>query len=288
MANETNPGDLVQGLVRENWGDRYVKALYEKNYVLPYFANLTGDFKKGDIANVPIAPTLTVGTISSTGDLNAQVDTHTNVQVSIGSNKDVTVVLTGITMEQAEDALEKNFPGQAADALRQKMELDALALFPADVSNAAIGDATAPGNIGEDEILAAIQAALTAKMPVLQKPDEFCFALADNQFSGLRKAKIFDFNVTGQAGMAASSRLDMPSYGGVPIRFSTQVATSGSLRKNAFFHSSAVAWAAQRNVEPRVADMLPSGKDAKIMTAISLYGVKTVVASRFWIINSPV
>lgn len=285
MANETNPSDLAQGLVRENWAGRYISALYEKNYVLPYFSNLTGDFKKGDIANVPVAPVLTVGTITSTGDLNPQVMTHTNVQVSVNTNSDCTIVETGITQEQAEAALENNFPAQAAGALRQSMELKALAL-QSDVTNTAIGSSTEPGNVGEDEILAAIQASLNAKIDVLSKPEDNCFALASNQFSSLRKQKCFDYTVTGQAGGAASARLDMPSYGGVPIRFSTQVATSGILRKNLFFHKSAFAWAAQRNVVPKMADMLASGKDAKIMTAIALYGVKTVVAGRFWVINS--
>lgn len=281
MANETVPSDLGQGLVRENWGPRYISALYEQHAVLPHFLNITGDYKRGDIANIPIAPTLTVGDTDLDGSLDVQVATHTNVQVSIDKNKNVTVELTGIAREQAEASFENDFPQSAGDAMRQQMESDALAL-QSSVTNTAIGDGL--GNLGEDELLAAVQAAITAKLPAMEKPGEFCFALADNQYAPLRKLKILDFNVTGEAGKGGAASAKIAELWGIPVKFSTQVATS-TYRKNLFFHKNAFAWATQRNVVPKMADRLAGGKDSYIMTVLGLYGVK-LVTQRAWVINS--
>lgn len=283
MANETGPSDLGQGLVRENWGGRYVKALYAPNNVLPLAANITGDYNRGDIANVPVAPTLTVGTIGATGALNPQTATHTNVQVSIATAEDVTVELTGVARMQAEKIFEEDFPTQAGDAARAAMTGAFLAQYSS-LTTTAIGDGA--GNLGEDELLAAIQAAKTANMPVEDSPNEFYFALADNQLAPLRKLKCFDWTVTGVAGESASKQIKLPDYGGIPVRFSTKVATSGGIRKGVFAHRDTMVWAAQQMPEAKFADRLAAAKWSYLMACISLYGVGITAAGRGWVINS--
>lgn len=230
------PPDMGQGYVRENWGDVFISPLYESARVLPFFSNLSKDCKKGDLVNVPVRTTaLTVGTVNSTtGALNVQQPTHSNVQVAVDKQKDVTIDLLDITREQAEDRFENSFPTESGEALAEQMELDALAL-QSDVTNE-VGSAAA--YMGEDEILAAIQAAKTAKLKIDTKPTEFCMALADNAWLPLRKLKIFDYEVTGTSGESAAKSLSLPSYGGIPVRFSTQVATSstgGSHRRSMLF-----------------------------------------------------
>lgn len=282
MANETGPSDLGQGLVKENWAGRYVKALYAPNNVLPLAANITGDYKKGDTANIPVAPTLTVGTIGSTGAVNPQTATHTNVQVTIATAEDCTVELTGVARKQAESTFENEFPGQAGDAVRASMTGAFLALY-SDLTTAAIGDGS--GNLGEDEILAAIQAAKTANMNVEENPGEFYFALPDNQWSPLRKLKIFDYDATGASGESSAKSIKLPNYAGIPVRFSTKVATS-TYRKGIFAHRDTFVWAAQQMPETKFADRMAAAKWSYLMACIALYGVKTVSAARGWVLNS--
>jgi hypothetical protein len=281
---QTAASDLGQGLVRENWGDQYIIPFYEQNRVLPYASNVSGDCKKGDTLNVPVAPVLTVGTPNATtGALNIQTVAHTNVAVLVDRPRDVTVDMLGVAEQQADSKFENEFPLMAGDAMQEEMETALLAL-QSDLTTTAVGSTT--GDIGEDELIAAIQAAITAKLPILKNPQDFCLALADNAWAPLRKLKIFDYNSSGVAGENAAKKLDLPAYGGIPVRFSTQVAASAGARKSMLFHKSAFAWAAQKNPATDKASRLAAGQWSTLMTCIGLYGVKTVSATRGWVINS--
>lgn len=283
MAVTVN-SDLGQGLVRENWQALYVTPFYERNKVLPFMLNKTADVKKGDIVNIPVqTAALSVGTVNaSTAALNIQTPTITNVQLSVNSPRDVSVDLHGVSREQAESEFESNFPGQAGEALSEEMEAAALALYSA-ATGTAVG--SSGGSIGEDELLAAIQAAVTAKLPIMKSPGEFCFALADNAFAPLRKLNIFDHAKTGVAGESAAKDLNLESYGGVPVRFSTQVALNNGDRKSMLFHKSAFAWAAQKNPEYALVDRKAAAQWSYLMTCIGLYGVKEVATARAFVIT---
>lgn len=272
--SQTTPSNLGQGLVRENWGDLYIKPFYEQARVLPFMANLSKDCKKGDIVNVPVRTTaLTVSDVNATtGALTIQQISATNVQVTVDKQKSVTVDLLDITREQAEEKFENQWPAESGDAVAEQMESDALAL-QSDVT-ASVGDDAI--DLSEDELLAAIQALKTAKLPIDTKPGEFAFALADNAWLPLRKAKIFDYSVTGVSGETAAKSLSLPSYGGIPVRFSTQVATSDSGRRSMLFHRNAFAWVAQKNPEVAMTSRLAAAQASFLMTNIALYGVKTV------------
>lgn len=272
--SQTTPSNLGQGLVRENWGDLYIRPFYEQVRTLPFMANVSKDCKKGDLVNVPVRSTaLTVGTVNaSTGALNIQQVTASNVQVLVDSQKDCTVDLLDITREQAEERFEKQWPEESGEAVAETMEAAALALY-SDVT-ASVGADT--NDISETELLLAIQALKTAKLPIDTKPNEFAFALADNAWLPLRQAKIFDYQVTGVSGESAAKSLSLPSYGGIAVRFSTQVATSGTARRSMLFHRNAFAWAAQKNPSVDMVSRLPAGQASFLMTNIALYGVKTV------------
>lgn len=271
---QTAPSDLGQGLVRENWGDLYIRPFYEQSRVLPFMANLSANCKKGDTVNVPVRATaLTVGTVNATtGALNIQTVTASNVQVVVDQQKDCTIDLLDITRQQAEDKFENEWPGESGEAVAETMEAAALALY-SDVTASVGADAN---DMGEDELLAAIQALKTAKLPVDTKPGDFCFAIADNQWLPLRKEKCFDYTATGVSGETAAKSLVLPSYGGIPVRFSTQVATSGTGRRSMLFHKNAFAWAAQKNPSVDMVSRLAAGQASYLMTNIALYGVKTV------------
>lgn len=272
--SQTTPGNLGQGLVRENWGDLYIKPMYEQARVLPFAANLSKDCKKGDLVNVPVRSTaLTVGTVNATtGALNIQQVTASNVAVSVDRQKDCTIDLLDITREQAESKFENEWPEESGSAVAEEMEAAFLAL-QSDVTASVGSDVN---DMGEDEILAAIQALKTAKLPIDTKPNEFYFALADNAWLPLRKLKIFDYQVTGVSGESAAKSLSLPSYGSIPVRFSTQVATSGAGRRSILAHRNAFAWAAQKNPEVAMTSRLAAGQASYLMTNIALYGVKTV------------
>jgi len=283
MAVTVN-SDLTQGLVKENWGDYFIRPLYEKNSVLPFALNVTKDCKKGDLVNVPVKSAYTVGSINATTlALNVQTPSISNVQVSIDRPRDVTVDLGGVSREQAEEKYENSFAGEAGEALAEEMESALLGLY-SDLTTTAVGDAN--GQPGEDELIAAIQSAVTAKHPILKNPGDFCLAMADTTWGPLRKLKIFNYEESGEAGQNAASKLALPDYGGIPVRFSTQVASSGGARKSMLFAREAFAWGAQKNPEKHFTDRFSAAQWSYLMTCIGLYGIKTVVASRAWIINS--
>jgi hypothetical protein len=280
VANELTATELSP-LIPENWRPRFVEALYEKQYVLPYALNVTGDFSdhngKGDIANIAIEPTLSTNDTSSDGSLTVQQVTTTNIALAVDKNKNTTVEIVGIAREQAFKEFETQFPISAGNALREKMESDLLALY-SDATTTAAGDGT--GNLGEDEFLAAVQQLVSAKVPIIQKPGDNFLAIADTQFQAVRKLNLMDYSRTGQSGHGGAAEMEIPKLWGIPVVFSTQVASSGGIRYSLLANKQALAWAAQRNVEPRMADRLAAAKDSWLMTVLALYGVKTVTAGR--------
>lgn len=278
MANEITPTQAA-ALVPEQWKPRFLQAMYEQNDIFPRVLNATEDFKgKGDICHIATeAFAWTVNDISSDGSLTVQQQSLTDVSLTIDKNKDVTVEWTQITRDQAYDIWEKSFPATAGDAVRQKMTADLLALY-SDATTTAQG--TGSGNIGENEILGAIQQMVTAKLPILKKPDEFTFAFADTQFAPLKKENLLDYSRTGEAGKGGAASIDMPRVYQIPCSFNTQVASSASIRYSLLVHKTALAWAAQRNVEPKFADRLAAAKLGYIGTVTALYGVKTVFGGR--------
>ena len=286
MTNELSPTELAAEVV-ENWRPRFVSRFYEMNRVIPRVLNATGDFKqKGDIAHIEVEGfDLTVNSVAADGSLTVQTQTLTDVQVVINANKDVTMEWTGISMEQALGQWKNQFPTSAGNALRQKIELDLLAEY-SNATLTAVGEAAGGANLGEDEILAAIQQHVDAKGPIMDSPEQYTFALASSQFGPLKKARLLDYERTGEAGEGGAASMKIGKLFNVPVIFSTQVATSSSVRKSLLFHETALAWAAQRNVEPRFADRLAAAKDSYIGTVLALYGVKTVVGARMCVINS--
>jgi hypothetical protein len=78
----------------------------------------------------------------------------------------------------------------------------------------------------------------------------------------------------------------IPTLWEIPTVFSTQAATSGTVRKSLLAHQSAIAWAAQRNVVPRAVDRLAAAKDSWLMTVLGLYGAITVAPDRMVAISS--
>lgn len=278
MANELGNTEL-SAEIPENWRPRFIERFYEENYVLPRVLNVTGDFKqKGDIAHIEVESfDLTVNSVSADGSLTVQTNTPTDVTVTIDKNKDVTNEWVGKTREQALGLWEKQFPISAGNALREQMEEDILGQY-ASATLTAQGDGT--GNLGEDELLGAIQQHISAKLPIMKKPGEWTLALPDNQFAPLKKLGLLDFDKTGQAGEGGASTMALPKLWNIPVVFSTQVASASSIRYGLLFHNTAMAWAAQRNVTPRMADRLAAAKDSWIATVLALYGVGVVVAGR--------
>src|SRR3990167_1791300 len=274
----TIPSDLGQGLVPEGWGPRFLAALYDEHYVLPHVLNVTADFKgKGDIVNIATEPAYTVNDVTgATGAVTLDTVTITNVTLTIDKNKSVASELTGIARDQAFENFENRFPISAGKALRQQMDSDLLALC-SDATATSQGDGL--GNLGEDELLGAIQQLVTAKVPIMESPEECCFAMADTQFAPLKKQNFLDYNRSGQAGGGAA-KIGLASIWSIPVVFSTQVASASSIRESLLFHRSALAWAAQRNVVPRFADRLPAAVDGYLMAVFALYGVKTTRAAR--------
>lgn len=283
MANEQTNTEL-SALVPEQWRPRYIAAVYDPADIVPHVLNVTEDYSgKGDIAHITTETTaLTVNATASDGSLTVQSQTPNDVQVNVNAEKDITVEIVGKTRKQAYDTWEKHFPISAAAAMRERYQLDLLALY-GDVTTTASGDGT--GNLGEDEYLAAIQRLVDAKLPILEKPTEFCFALHTSQWGPAKKQGFLDYQRTGEAGGGAAS-IRLPFLWEVPVVFSTQVASSGGIRQNMLFAKEAFAIAIQRNVDPRFADRLAAAKNSYLMAVLALYGVKTVLGGRANVLKS--
>lgn len=278
MANELGLTQL-SAEVPEQWGPRFISRFYESNRVVPRVLNITGDYKgKGDIAHIAVEGfDLTVNDTGSDGSLTVQTSTLTDVTVTIDKNKEVTQEWVGIARAQAFGQYEEQFPISAGNAVRQKMESDLLALYSS-ASLTAAGDGT--GNCDEDMLLAAIQRHVSAKLPIMESPEDFTFALPDDQFGPLKKAKLMEYSATGEAGVGGASSMKIPSLYNIPVVFSTQVASAGGIRYGLLLHKTALAWAVQKNVTPRFADRLAAAKDSYIGTVGALYGVAAVVGGR--------
>jgi len=282
MANELTNTEL-DPLVPENWRPRLVERFYDSQSFTGRVLNVTGDYQdhggKGDIANISVEGfDLTVNDVGATdGSLTVQTQTISNIAMNVNKWKEVTMEVIGKTRKQAFDLWEKQFPISAGNAIRQKMASDLLAEY----SNATLtaqGDGT--GNAGEDELLGAIQQHITGKGPIMESPDEYTFVLAENQYAPLKKLRLLDYERTGEAGEGGAASIKLPRLWNIPVVFSTQVASSGGIRYGLLFHNTALAWAAQQNVEPRFTDRLAAAKLGYLMNVSALYGVKTVVAGR--------
>lgn len=278
MANEITPTQ-ASALVPERWRPRFIGGLYEPNDITGRVLNTTEDFGGvGDIAHIATETfSWTVNDISSDGSLTVQQQSLTDVSVTVNKNKDITVEFTQITRDQAYKLWEESFPVSAAAAMRQQINSDILALY-SDATTTAAGDGT--GNLGEDELLAAIQAMVTAKLPILKAPGEFTFVFPDTQYGPLKKLNLLDYSKTGKAGEGGAASVGLPTVYEIPGSFNTQVASSGGIRYGLLFHRTALAWAVQRNVTPEMASRLAAAKLSWIMTVTALYGVKTVFGGR--------
>ena len=283
MANELTNTELDPH-VPENWRPRLVERFYDTRQVTPRFLNATGDYEdhggKGDIANIAVEGfDLTVNDVGATdGSLTVQTQTLTNIALNVNKWKESTMEIIGKTRAQAFDLWEKQFPVSAGNAIRRKMTSDLLDLIRADATLTAQGDGT--GNLGENEVLGGIQAHMDQGFPIDENPEDWTFILHTSQFSPLKKLNLLDFDKTGEAGAGGAATIKLPKLYDIPVIFSTQVAQNNGIRYGGLAHKTAMAWAAQQNVEPRFADRLAAAKLSYLMTVSCLYGVKTVVAGR--------
>jgi hypothetical protein len=281
MANELD-NTALDPIVPENWRPRFVERFYDSKSALPRFLNATEDYQdhggKGDIANITVEGfDLTVNDTSADGSLTVQTQTLTNIALNVNKWKDVTMEVVNKSRKQAFSVWEDQFPTSAGNAVRRKMMSDLLAEY-SNATLAAQGDGT--GRLGEEEILGAIQQHLDAGFPIDEKPEDWTFVLPTVDFSNLKKGNMLDYSRTGKPGIGGAATIDLPMLYDIPVVFSTQVASAAGIRYGLLAHRSALAWAAQQNVEPRFADRLPAGKASYLMTVGALYGVKTVVAGR--------
>ena len=248
--------------------------------------NVTGDYKGvGDIAHIAVQATAyTVNDVGSDGALTTQDNVLTDVSLTVDKKKDVTLeVLELPTNVQAFQTRFKDFPDNAGQALREKIESDILNLVRADITQAQ-GDGL--GNLGEDELLAAIMTLAQAKLPILKNPSEFTFAFQPEQFPPLKKSGMIDFNRTGQAGNGGAASMGLPALYNIPTVFTNQVESSASVHYNVLLHRDAFAWAAQKMPTFLTASGLANAKLTRILHMHTLYGIKTVVAARAVILKS--
>lgn len=283
MANELTNTEL-DPQVPENWRPRMVERFYDTKQVTPRFLNATEDYQdhggKGDIANITVEGfDLTVNDVGATdGSLTVQTQTLTNIALNVNKWKESTMEIIGKSRKQAFGLWEDQFPVSAGNAIRRKMTADLLALVRVDATLTAQGDGA--GNNGEDDYLGAIQQHMDAGFPIDEKPEDWTFVMPSKQFSPAKKLNLLDYSRTGKPGQGGAATIDLPMLYDIPVIFSTQVESNGGIRYGVLAHKTAMAWAAQQNVEPRFADRLAAAKLSYLMTVSALYGVKTVVAGR--------
>ena len=264
-------------LIPEEWGPRYISALYDPASIAPRVLNVTGDYHGvGDIAHIAVQATAyTVNDVSADGTVVPQASTLTDVSVTINKRREVTIEQPLEIKATSFQERFKDFPVNAGKALREDIETQLGALY-SDVTQTQ-GDGL--GNLGEDEILAAVAQLGKNKLPILDMPDMFTFVFHFQQFPTLKKSTSLDFSRTGQAGGGAA-KIGLGNYYGIPVYFTNQIAANGTIHENILLHKEAFAWAAQKMPNFQTASGLAALKLSEIVAGWTLYGVKTVVANR--------
>lgn len=277
MANELTL-TTESALIREVWGPRYLSALYDPMMVASKCLNIVDDFKgKGDIAHIAVQSTAySPSDIGSDGAVTPDDDTLTDTTITVDKERAVVIEILRATRAQSLESRIQDFAKNAGDAIREDIDEEILGLYSGVTQTQGAGT----GNVGEDELLAAVAQLGKNKLPVLSKPGEFFLAFHFQQWPSLKRSSLLDFNRSGLAGKGGAATGELPGLYGIDVIFTNQVAANGTIHENILAHRTAFAWAAQRMPQFEAASGLPAKKITDVFAVWALYGADVAVANR--------
>lgn len=231
----------------ERWRLVALKALFAKIVAKSRILNVTEDVQgMGDIMHLKINPVPTVGDITaSTGAYTAEAVTITNTDLTVNKWKYVAHDVVDIARYQSDiDAIE-NFSQAFMPALGQQIDKDIFALWSSATTNAEIGDAT-NGSTFDDNIIIPAGLILDNLDIPLEDRSWFLPPVAVSQLQ--KNDKWVDADKTGlPKSVRTTGFLNLDIYG-VPAYRSTQIATSGTIRKAMLIHQNGLMVGIQRNI----------------------------------------
>jgi len=277
MATEvTNTENAT--IIPEHWPREIISALYTDNSLFQRFLNKTQNVaENGRKVNIQLAPSLEVKTVGADGAVAAQAPTTTEVELEVDTHEAILLEWLNSTKQQSMSEWWNKLPSDSGEALREKMENKILAHGSEFTTNAAVGDGA--GHADEDMFTAMIGTLLRAKLPILRSPDMFTWAFTDLEYEYVRRMKVLDYQVTGQAGQAGGAQIAIPRLYNIPFFFSSEVETD-TYKQNILAHREALATAVQQDIRLETASGLPNRKLTRLFSADVLYGTKLVSAVR--------
>lgn len=234
--------------ITEQWRLVALKALFQKMVIKNRILNVTQDISEmGDIVHVKINPVPTVGDITAnTGAFTAEAVTITNVDLTVDKWKYVAHDVVDVADIQSDIDLIQNFSQAFVPALGEQIEDDIFALHSSATSNTALGDGTNGDAFGDGII---VPAGLVLDDLKIEKANRSWFIPPSSVAQLQKDDKWVDAHKTGlPKSVRSTGFLNLDLYG-VPAFMSTQIATSGSIRKGMLLHRDGLMVAIQRNMK---------------------------------------
>lgn len=275
--------DLV---IPQIWSDDVLAIVYQEGVLINRIARHDRDIAAyGDTVNLPGMDTVSVNNVTqATGAVTDQDITLLNVALVINKWTEATIQVVNMATMQARFDVISNFKQDFSSALIKQIDTDIAALYT-DVTTNVVGDATTQFN--EDIATAAIGKLLDTQFAgALRDPNRVSFCLHSSQWKSVKKVSPWnEAQITGEA-MGGTLKMTVPNVYGVPLYFSTVVASDGgnpAARQNLLFLREAFCIAIQKEIQ--FTELVSTGL-AKRYNSNVLYGVKTRSQARAVLIKT--
>lgn len=199
--------------------------------------NFSAEFQnKGQVVNMPIAPTMTSNLIGETGTVTTQNPSMGNVAVSLDYHREATFQIPDVTQLIAQPDLIKTYSESAVVALAEGIDEDIWSVsYPQLIANAAVGGASV---IDEARIDDAETALFNAKTP----GDSRNLVVSGTSYGKLRQIGRFSEMLTYGTGTPIASGQVLQVKGFNVFR-TQKVPKPSTVRYNLAFHKNAIALA---------------------------------------------
>ena len=270
-------------VIPEVWAGDVIASTYDPAAVINRVQRKDAEVSKfGDIIHMPASPGVSVNDVTAaTGAVTDQDITFNEAQLTVDKWKEVTIQLVEKAAKQSfVDAVAALRP-EFTKGLMAQMSSDLLALY-SDVTTNSFGDSNS--QINEDLVLQAINSLLDRDLEeFVSDPNMVSLFLHTSQWSqAMKNGNWTDASIT--AGPEGGGRQKtVKALYGVPVFYSTKVASASSARQNLLFVRHALALAVQKNIENR--ELVSTGL-ARRYNANCLYGVKTRLEARAALIKT--
>lgn len=272
MANETTNTEL-DFVIPEIWSPKILAQVYDSGKVVNRVDNVSGMISaKGDILHLPNMPTISVNSVGASGSVTNQTITPTEAQLTVDTWVEATMTLVDKAAKQQNGNIVDDFYNGAGSALRQKMDLDLLALATDANFSAQTAQGDGSGPLDEDALAGAVGEMMESKFAeALDDAGRATFFLHAGEWRNLKKIGAFTHaNLLGSGSYSAGSRKIVDFYG-VGTVLHTQVRVSAGIRYNLLALREALAIGIQSNVQILE---LPRADLARRFNINALYGVK--------------